>query len=78
MAKVFRALDVVQGWLLPPFLHEFMSSQHMEHFMRDTVREALNLGHSRHLLREVRLDKLSLLVPVGILQSSSLTHSTSI
>ena len=34
MAKVFRSWDVDQGWLLPP--------GHMAHFVRDTVREALD------------------------------------
>lgn len=44
MAKVFRAWDVDQGWLLPPSLHEFVPPGHMAHFVRDTVREALDLS----------------------------------
>lgn len=44
MAKVFRAWDVDQGWLLPPSLHEFVPTGHMAHFLRDTVREALDLS----------------------------------
>ena len=44
MAKVFRALDVDQGWLLPPSLHEFVPAGHMVHFVRDTVRETLDLS----------------------------------
>src|SRR3954451_558313 len=44
MAKVFRSWDVDQGWLLPPSLHEFVPPGHMAHFIRDTVREALDLS----------------------------------
>ena len=44
MAKVFRSGDVDQGWLLPPSLHEFVPPGHMAHFVRDTVREALDLS----------------------------------
>lgn len=42
MAKVFRSWDVDQGWLLPPWLHEFVPAGHIAHFVRDTVREALD------------------------------------
>src|SRR5215208_7202729 len=44
MAKMFRAWDVDQGWLLPPFVHEFVPPGHLAHFVRDTVREALDLS----------------------------------
>jgi transposase len=44
MAKVFRSWDVDQGWLLPPSLHEFVPAGHVAHFIRDTVREALDLS----------------------------------
>src|SRR3954469_8348845 len=44
MAKVFRSWDVDQGWLLPPALHEFVPPGHMAHFVRDTVRGALDLS----------------------------------
>lgn len=44
MAKVLRAWDVDQGWLLPPSLYEFVPPGHMAHFVRDTVREALDLS----------------------------------
>ena len=44
MARVFRSWDVDQGWLLPPSLHEFVPPGHMAHFVRDTVREALDLS----------------------------------
>src|SRR5215203_431027 len=44
MAKVFRCWDVDQGWLLPPSVHEFVPPGHLAHFIRDTVREALDLS----------------------------------
>ena len=44
MAKVFRSWDVDQGWLLPPSLHEFVPPGHMAHFVRDPVRQALDLS----------------------------------
>src|SRR6201746_559799 len=44
MAKVFRSWDVDQGWLLPPSVHEFVPPGHLAHFVRDTVREALDLS----------------------------------
>lgn len=44
MAEVFRAWDVDQGWLPPRSLHEFVALGHMAHFVRDTVREALDLS----------------------------------
>ena len=33
-----------QGWLLPPSVHEFVPPDHLAHFVRDTVREALDLS----------------------------------
>lgn len=44
MAKTFRAWDVDQGWLLPPSVHEFVPPGHLAHFVRDTVREALDVS----------------------------------
>ena len=44
MAKVFRFWDVDQGWLLPPSVHEFVPPGHLAHFVRDTVRAALDLS----------------------------------
>src|SRR4051794_9995809 len=44
MAKVFRSWNVDQGWLLPPSAHEFVPPGHLAHFVRDTVREALDLS----------------------------------
>jgi transposase len=44
MSKTFRAWDVDQAWLLPPSVHEFVPAGHLAHFVRDTVREALDLS----------------------------------
>jgi transposase len=44
MSKTFRSWDVDQGWLLPPSVHEFVPEGHLSHFVRDTVREGLDLG----------------------------------
>src|SRR5215210_7680185 len=44
MAKVFRSWDVDQGWLFRPSVHEFVPPGHLAHFVRETVREALDLS----------------------------------
>jgi transposase len=44
MSKTFRSWDVDQGWLLPRSVHEFVPAGHLAHFVRDTVREGLDLG----------------------------------
>lgn len=44
MSKTFRAWNVEQGWLLPPSVHEFVPAGHLAHFVRDTVREGLDLS----------------------------------
>lgn len=44
MSKTFRAWDVDQSWLLPPSVHEFVPAGHVAHFVRDTVRESLDLS----------------------------------
>jgi len=44
MGKTFRSWDVDQGWLLPPSVHEFVPAGHLAHFVRDTVREGLDLS----------------------------------
>lgn len=44
MGKTFRAWDVDQVWLLPPSVHDFVPKGHLAHFVRDTVREALDLS----------------------------------
>ena len=44
MSKTFRAWDVDQEWLLPPSVHDFVPPGHLAHFVRETVREALDLS----------------------------------
>jgi transposase len=43
MSKTFRPWDTDQAWLLPPSLHEFVPPGHLAHFVRDLVRETLDL-----------------------------------
>lgn len=44
MIKTFRPWDVDQRWLLPPSVHELVPAGHLAHFVRDTVREELDLS----------------------------------
>src|SRR3954469_16675505 len=44
MTKTFRSWDVDQSWLLPRSVHEFVPPGHLAHFVRDTVREGLDLS----------------------------------
>jgi transposase len=44
MSKTFRTWDVDQAWLLPLSVHEFVPAGHVAHFVRDTVREGLDLS----------------------------------
>lgn len=44
MSKSFRAWDVDQRWLLPASVHEFVPEGHVAHFVRETVREHLDLS----------------------------------
>jgi len=44
MSKTFRDWDVDQVWLLPRSVNEFVPAGHLAHFVRDTVREALDLS----------------------------------
>jgi transposase len=43
MAKTYRPWDVDQTWLLPASIHDFVPPGHSAHFVRDTVREGLDL-----------------------------------
>jgi len=43
MAKTFREWNVEQAWLLPPSVLDFVPADHLAHFVRDTVREQLDL-----------------------------------
>ena len=44
MSKSFRPWDVDQTWLLPASVHDFVGPGHLAHFVRDTVREGLDLS----------------------------------
>lgn len=44
MAKKFRAWDVDQVLLLPPSIQDLVPQGHMAHFVRDTVRDSLDLS----------------------------------
>ena len=54
MSKTFRAWDVDQGWVLPPSLHDYVPAGHLAHFVRDTVREALDLSAIMDTYEEAR------------------------
>lgn len=43
MAKTFQSWDVDQLLLLPPSIQELVPAGHLAHFVRDLVRESLNL-----------------------------------
>lgn len=42
--KTFRPWDFDQSWLLPPSVLDFVPPEHPAHFIRDLVRESLDLG----------------------------------
>ena len=44
MAKRFREWNVEQRWLLPPSVLDFVPAGHVAHFVRETVRESLDLS----------------------------------
>lgn len=44
MSKTFRSWEVDQSWLLPLSVHDFVPAGHLAHFVRDTVREGLELS----------------------------------
>jgi transposase len=42
--KTFRSWEIEQAWLLPPSVLDFVPAEHPAHFIRDLVRESLNLS----------------------------------
>lgn len=44
MAKTYREWNVEQSWLLPASVMDFVPAGHLAHFVRDTVREQLDLS----------------------------------
>ena len=54
MKKTFRPWPVDQSLLLPPSVHDFVPADHPAHFVRDLVREALDLSAIIEAYDEVR------------------------
>jgi len=54
MTKRFRDWDVGQGWLLPPSVLDLVPPDHLSHFVRDVVREELDLSTILEAYREER------------------------
>jgi transposase len=52
--KRFRPWNIDQQWLLPPSIHDFVPEGHLAHFVRDTVRESLDLSSIVEEYREAR------------------------
>jgi hypothetical protein len=44
MSKTFRPWDVDQVWLLPPSIQDLVPPGHLAHFVRETVRDGLDLS----------------------------------
>lgn len=44
MAKAFRPWDLQTTWLFPPSVLEFVPANHLAHFVRDVVREEIDLS----------------------------------
>ena len=44
MSKTFRSWDYDQEWLLPPSVHDLVPAEHPAHFVRELVRETLDLS----------------------------------
>jgi transposase/IS5 family transposase len=54
MSKTFRSWDIDQPLLLPPSVQDLVPAGHLAHFIRDTVREALDLSDIVGEYREER------------------------
>lgn len=54
MEKKFKNWNVDQTWLLPPSLHDFVPEGHVSHFIRDTVRDSLDLSGILNCYQEER------------------------
>ena len=75
--KTFRNWDVDQNWLLPPSLGEFVPADHVAHFIRDLVRNELDIpavppGHDgRRALVCVYAERLFLATHLTVLRGAS-------
>lgn len=54
MSKTFRPWPVEQRWLLPPSVQELVPPEHIAHFIRDTVRDVLDLSEIHAAYNEER------------------------
>jgi transposase len=54
MSKTFRAWDVEQRWLLPPSVDDLVPASHLAHFVRETVRQDLDLSAILSAYKEER------------------------
>lgn len=54
MSKTFRPWPVDQAQLLPPAVSDFVPAGHVAHFVRDLVREQLDLSAITEAYRELR------------------------
>ncbi len=54
MAKTFRSWEPAQRWLLPPAVQEFVPPGHLAHFVRELVREELDLSAIVQVYDEAR------------------------
>jgi transposase len=54
MSKTYRPWDVDQTLLLPPSVHELVPAGHLAHFVRDLVRDSLDLSAILDQYREER------------------------
>jgi transposase len=52
--KTFRACEIEQAWLLPPSILDFVPAEHPAHFIRDLVRESLDLSEIYAVYTEER------------------------
>lgn len=54
MSKTFRPWDVDQVWLLPPSIEDMVPAGHLAHFVRETVRDGLDLSRIMDTYSEER------------------------
>jgi transposase len=54
MSKTYRPWNVDQAMLLPPSVQEFVPADHLAHFVRDSVRDSLDLSAILEAYREER------------------------
>jgi hypothetical protein len=54
MGKTFKAWDVEQRWLLPPSVLDLVPVGHPAHFIRELVRQELDLTAILEVYREER------------------------